>query len=306
MCGLSGIMSLKTATDRRTLAARAQAMGDALRHRGPDDQGVWTDPDVPLALAHRRLSILDLSPEGHQPMLSPSGTYAIVFNGEIYNFAALRAELESQGAAFRGRSDTEVLLALIERDGLDATLKRIEGMFAIALWDRQARALTLIRDRMGKKPLYVGWAGGDLVFASELKGLRAHPDFDPVVDRETLAAYLRTGFVCPPRCIYRNVWSLPPGTRLTLALATLTPGESLPARMKPYWSAGDAARQAIDTRTGFASEDAAMDSFDRVFEACVSERMVADVPLGAFLSGGVDSSAVVAMMQRLSPRPVKT
>ncbi len=306
MCGLSGIMSLKTATDRRTLAARAQSMGDALRHRGPDDQGMWIDPDAPIALAHRRLSILDLSPEGHQPMLSASGSHAIVFNGEIYNFAALRADLDSRGATFRGRSDTEVLLACVERDGLDSTLEKIEGMFAIALWDRRARTLTLVRDRLGKKPLYVGWAGGDLVFASELKGLRAHPDFNPAVDRETLAAYLQTGFVCPPRCIYRNVWSLLPGTRLTLTPATLTPSESLSARMEPYWSARRAARQAMDARETFASEDAALDSFDRVFETCVRERMVADVPLGAFLSGGVDSSAVAAMMQRLSPRPVKT
>lgn len=278
----------------------------ALRHRGPDDQGVWVDPDAPVVLAHRRLSILDLSPEGHQPMMSPSGRYAIVFNGEIYNFLALRSALEKEGAIFRGRSDTEILLASVERWGLEDTLSRIEGMFAIALWDRRARVLHLIRDRMGKKPLYVGWAGSDLVFGSELKALCAHSDFSRDVDPQSLASYLQTGWIVPPRSIYKAAWSLSPGTRLTLDLADLrAPGSDLASRIEPYWSVREAAMRAR-AASAQPSETSAVSSFDRVFENCVRDRMVADVPLGAFLSGGIDSSAVVAMMQRLSPRPIKT
>lgn len=314
MCGLSGIMSFKPAADRLALHHHAQTMIATLHRRGPDDHGVWIDPDAPLALAHRRLSIVDLSPEGHQPMRSPSGAHAIVFNGEIYNFLALRADLEEEGATFRGRTDTEVLLNAVERWGLDKTLERIEGMFALALWDRRARTLHLVRDRMGKKPLYVGWAGDDLMFGSELKALRAHPAFVRAVSPACLAAYLRTGWIAPPHSIYKSVWSVPPGMRLTVPHTVSlnapsgesgAPGSDLAVRMRAYWSAREVAMRARTVPVRL-SEAEALRSFDRVFETCVRERMVADVPLGAFLSGGVDSSAVVTMMQRLSPRPVKT
>lgn len=306
MCGLTGIMSPVGAADRRTLHECADTMARALSHRGPDDQGLWQDPDVPLVLAHRRLSILDLSPEGHQPMSAESGRYVMVFNGEIYNFMDLRRPLEATGHVFRGRSDTEVLLAAIDRWGLSPTLEKINGMFAIALWDRQEKTLHLIRDRMGKKPLYVGWAGRDLVFASELKALHVHPDFRPLIHRESLAAYLRTGFICAPRCIYQNAWSLPPAARMTLPFNGLAPGESLLGRIEQYWSPISAVSAARTPGNPPPSDSGALESFDSVFESCVRDRMMADVPLGALLSGGLDSSAVVAMMQRLSSRPVKT
>lgn len=307
MCGLTGILSFSGVANRRTLQGYVENMAQTLSHRGPDDQGTWQDPDAPIVLAHRRLSILDLSPEGHQPMSAASGRYVMVFNGEIYNFADLRAPLEKSGHVFRGRSDTEILLAAIDQWGLNATIQKISGMFAIALWDRQEKTLHLIRDRMGKKPLYVGWAGRDLVFGSELKALSVHPDFRPDIDRSSLAGYLRTGFVSAPHCIYQKVWSLPPASRMTLTFEDLSPGESLMSRIEPYWSAASAVSLArLSGQAGNHSESGALDSFDSVFESSVRDRMIADVPLGALLSGGLDSSAVAAMMQRLSPRPVKT
>lgn len=306
MCGIAGLLSFSSASDRRALHALGEAMALALRHRGPESGGAWQDPDVPVVLAHRRLAIVDLSPLGHQPMESPSGRYIVSFNGEIYNFSDLRTALESQGHVFKGRSDTETLLALIDRRGINAALENIEGMFAIALWDRQDRVLHLIRDRMGKKPLYVGWAGRSLVFGSELKALRAHPDFAPRIDKGALDLYFRRACVPAPHCIYEGVIQIPPGCRIALDTATLSPGEPLRARIEPYWSAAETVERLAPARRGKISEGDCIAVLEEVLERCVRERMISDVPLGAFLSGGIDSSLVVSAMQRVGSGRTRT
>ncbi len=253
-----------------------------------------------MALGFRRLAIVDLSPNGHQPMQAESGRYVIVFNGEIFNFAALRRELEAVGHHFRGGSDTEVILAAVEEWGLTAAVQRFVGMFAIALWDRQERELHLVRDRLGIKPVYYGWFGGTFLFGSELKALAAHPDFVPEIDRDALTLYLRHGYVPAPYAIYKRVAKLPPGCILTLRSADHTD-----ASPQPYWSAREVAlRGAREPFRGTRAD--AMHALDALLRDAVSLRMVADVPLGAFLSGGIDSSTVVALMQELSTRPVKT
>jgi asparagine synthase (glutamine-hydrolysing) len=300
MCGICGYWTgaRLVAADEQAMVARR--MADTLRHRGPDDAGVWVDEDAGLSLGHRRLSILDLSPQGHQPMVSGSGRFVLSYNGEIYNFASLRRELESAGAVFRGRSDTEVLLAGIEQWGLPGTLERAEGMFALALWDRRARTLSLARDRAGKKPLYYGHAGRSFVFASELKALHVVPGFTREIDREALGLYLQYGWVPAPRTIYRGIRQLQPGTTLTLQAPR--DGAAAP---EAYWSARavcEAGRRAPFT----GSLEAAADRLEGLLRTAVAERMVADVPLGALLSGGVDSSLVVALMQAQSSRPVRT
>ncbi len=305
MCGIAGLLETGRQGGRSRLDARARAMADAISHRGPDDSGVWQDPDVHLALAHRRLSIIDLSPEGHQPMASASGRYVISFNGEIYNFQNIRSELEQAGVTFRGRSDTEILLAAADRWGLNITLQKIGGMFAFALWDRQMKQLHLVRDRLGKKPLYMGWAGDTFAFGSELKALRAHPDFVPELNREALALYMRYSYVPAPHCIYKNVWSLPAGCRLCIDYARLQPVSDLSAQAEIYWNHGRVLEEAR-TRAQPMTDAQAVDSFEALLKDCVRTRMISDVPLGAFLSGGVDSSAVVALMQAQSGYPVKT
>ncbi len=305
MCGIAGLLELSASADRRALHGYAQNMAGALVHRGPDDGGVWQDPDVPLVLAHRRLSILDLSPEGHQPMASASERYVVSYNGEIYNYLDLQADLERAGVAFRGRSDTEVLLAAVDQWGLNLTLQKINGMFAFALWDRQERTLHLVRDRLGKKPLYVGWAGKAVLFASELKALRAHPDFRPEINRHVLGLYMRYGYVPAPYCIYKGVFTLPPGCRMVLDAENLQPGSDLSASIEPYWHHANVTTQAREKMRGLSDEEATED-FESLLSTCVRERMISDVPLGAFLSGGIDSSAIVALMQREAGPPVKT
>ena len=304
MCGITGFYTTISHPDRQQIHRTITKMTATLYHRGPDAGDVWQDPETPLAFGHRRLSIIDLSSSGAQPMTSYSDRYVICFNGEIYNFRTLRAELEKLGAPFRGHSDTEVILNALEEWGYDETIKSINGMFAFALWDRKEKRLYLTRDRMGKKPLYVGWAGGALVFGSELKSLTAHPDFIKKVDRLSLTSYMRFGYVPSPLCIYENVWSLPAGHHMVLDLNALSSGESMNAHMKPYWSHLDALQTA---RAGKHHNNATIVSdFEELLETCVRERMISDVPLGAFLSGGIDSSLTVAMMQRLSDRPIKT
>jgi len=301
VCGIAGFLDLARATDAATLAARAARMADALAHRGPDDAGVWVDAAAGVALGHRRLAIIDLSPEGHQPMLSADGRYVVVFNGEIYNYRALRQELAARGHRFRGHSDTEVLLAAVSQWGLEGALARFNGMFAFALWDRQARRLTLARDRLGEKPLYYGWMGRTFLFGSELKALRAHPAFQGTIDRGALALYLRHGYVPAPYSIYRGIHKLPPATWLTLAPAQ---AGHLPAPV-PYWSARAAAEQGLaDPFPGSPAEAAAL--LEALLRDAVRLRLEADVPLGAFLSGGIDSSTVVALMQAQSAQPVRT
>lgn len=305
MCGIAGFFDTKAGASRAELQAVGTMMHRAIAHRGPDDDGVWQDPDAPLVLAHRRLSIIDLSPEGHQPKESHSGRYIVAYNGEIYNFPALQAELEAQGVRFKGRSDTEIMLAAFDVWGVNRALQKINGMYAFALWDRQERAIHFVRDRMGKKPLYVGWAGSALVFGSELKALRAHPQFSAIVDRRAAALYMRYGYIHAPFSIYEGVWQIPAGCRMTLRLPGVTPGQGLAALMEPYWHHGRKVEEAR-ARPAPKTDKEAVDGLEEVLRAAVKSRMISDVPLGAFLSGGIDSSSVVAVMQQIAGAPVKT
>ncbi|PYM12373.1 MAG: asparagine synthase (glutamine-hydrolyzing), partial [Verrucomicrobia bacterium] len=301
MCGISGFFDSSLQTGESDLRSAAARMAEAVRHRGPDDSGVWTDAPCGIAFSHRRLSILDLSPSGHQPMISSDGRFVIIFNGEIYNFRDLRSDLEKSGHTFRGHSDTEVMLAAISQWGLEAALKRFVGMFAFALWDRQERTLHLARDRMGEKPLYYGWSGAAFLFGSELKALRAHPLWQGEIDRDALALFLRHNYIPAPRSIYRGIFKLTPGTVLSLSTTSAKPG-TLPSPV-PFWSMKTVA-EAGESFAGTESE--AVDSLEKLLKRAVAQQMVADVPLGAFLSGGVDSSTIVALMQAQSSRPIKT
>ncbi|MFM7449778.1 MAG: asparagine synthase (glutamine-hydrolyzing), partial [Leptolyngbyaceae cyanobacterium] len=252
-----------------------------------------------IALAHRRLAIVDLSPAGHQPMISNNGRYVIVFNGEIYNFLSLKQALEQRGHAFRGHSDTEVMLAAFTEWGVAAALPRFNGMFAFALWDRQERTLYLGRDRLGEKPLYYGWMGQTLLFGSELKALKAHPQFEGVIDRDALTLYLKYNYIPAPHTIYQGIYKLPPACLITLTSPTSS------AKPVPYWSAQTAATDGMaNPFTG--SDREAIAKLDGLLRDAVGLRMIADVPLGAFLSGGVDSSTVVALMQAQSRQPIQT
>ena len=300
MCGICGYLTPSGGRDRE-MAALAGRMALAMAHRGPDDAGSWAEGVV--ALGHRRLSIIDLSPAGHQPMTSADGRWVTVYNGEVYNFTDLRARLEKEEGplAWRGASDTEVILEATARWGVAATLAAMNGMFALALWDRQEGKLFLARDRLGQKPLYYGWQGGRFFFGSELKAIAAHPDFHPQVDLGALGLYLRHNYVPDPYCIYQGLAKLEPGTWLMVDPAR--PGE-MPAPV-PYWSA----RQAAEDGLAHPLDDdpqAAADRLEELLASAVGLRMVADVPLGAFLSGGVDSSLIVALMQAQSDRPVQT
>lgn len=297
MCGLTGLW-LTRGTPPEYLHDCAARMADALVHRGPDDAGVWVDPGAGLALGFRRLSILELSAAGHQPMLSRDGRYALVFNGEIYNHRELRRELEQKGARFRGSSDTEVLLEAITAWGAVPALSRVEGMFAIAVWDRQQREIVLARDRIGKKPLYYSLSAKGILFASELKALVACPEFTPTVDRSALAAFMRFGYVPGPQSIYEGVQKLPPGTYLRLR-------EGAAPEHGAYWRADAVAEQGSRNRRSLSDVDA-VDELEALLGDAVRRRMVADVPLGALLSGGVDSSAIVALMQANSTQQVQT
>lgn len=298
MCGIAGILTGSPRGD--ALRAAVERMTTTLHHRGPDDAGVWVDetPAAAVGLGFRRLSIIDLSPLGHQPMSSATARYTMVFNGEVYNFEALRRELRQTGATFRGHSDSEVILAAFERWGVEASIPRFVGMFAIAVWDRERRMLHLGRDRLGKKPLFVYWKPGLLTFGSELKALRAGPDFDRAIDAEALAEYLRYLYVPSPRSIYAHVRKVPPGHCLSIADVS----QPLPAS-RPYWSVEEAAARGLSQP--FAGDArAATDELERLLLEAVDLRLQADVPLGALLSGGIDSSTVVALMRKRGP--VKT
>ncbi len=302
MCGLTGFVSCGP-TNEQELRAQVCRMADQLVHRGPDDWGAWVDAEAGVALALRRLAIVDLSPAGHQPMVSSCGRYVMVFNGEVYNAPDLRRELEPRGRKFRGHSDTEAMLEAISEWGLDEAVKKFIGMFAIALWDRHDRILHLVRDRLGIKPLYYGLCEKTFLFASELKALRAHPAFLAEINRDALALEMRHAYIPQPYSIYRGILKLPPGCRLTLKTRlNATPAIEGPT---PYWSVREVAeRGAADPWQG--SEEAAAKELDSLLRDAVRMRMIADVPLGAFLSGGIDSSTVVALMQAQSDRPVRT
>jgi len=288
------------------LQAQVQAMGRALQHRGPDDQGSWSEAAAGIALAHQRLSIQDLSPLGHQPMASVDGRYVLAYNGEVYNFGALRAALEPLGHAFRGHSDTEVLLAAFLQWGVEDTLQRCNGMFALALWDRQAQCLWLARDRVGKKPLYYGWAGDTLVFGSELKALWQHPAFDNDIDRDALTLLLRLDYIPAPHSIHQRCYKMMPGRVMRVDAAMVAAGAAghRPEQaQRPFWDAR-ARMQAALANPFLGSIDEAEAQLDGLLRDAVGLRMVADVPVGVFLSGGTDSSLVAALMQAQSSTPV--
>lgn len=300
MCGIVGLIGAY-GTGIQELNSIANAMSNELFHRGPDDQGVWSDETAGIALGHRRLSVIDISVHGHQPMSSTCGRFITVFNGEIYNFRELGKDLQKAGHSFRGHSDTEVLLAAIVEWGVEKAVQRFNGMFAIAIWDRRERQLYLVRDRMGEKPLYYGWVGDAFLFGSELKSLRAYENFHPVINRNALALYFRYKYVPSPYSVYEGIYKLTPGS-----IVTISPDKkgSLPEPV-PYWSL----RYVVENGTEqpySCSETELIDNFEQVLGDAVEMRMVSDVPLGAFLSGGIDSSSIVALMQSRSVRPVET
>ncbi len=299
MCGVTGFFSNRSwgAEEMRHIASR---MASTIAHRGPDDSGVWLDADACIALGFRRLAIVDLSEQGHQPMLSASGRYVIVFNGEVYNHRSMRRELEAAGHVFRGSSDTEVILAAFEQWGIAHAVRRFVGMFAIAVWDAYRRELSLIRDRLGIKPLFIYQHEGVVSFGSELKSLIAGPDFDRALDVAALASYLRYLYVPAPHSIFRHTTKLAPGHILTIS----DPDAPLPAAT-PFWSANDVARDGRQHQFAGGDEEAVAE-LETLLTDAVRLRMQADVPLGALLSGGIDSSTVVALMQASADRPVKT
>ena len=297
MCGITGFISTQVSNPDQVI----YEMIATLPHRGPDDFGVWHDSKVGIGLAHRRLSVVDLSSAGHQPMHAARGRYVMVFNGEIYNHSKLRSELEASNHSlnWNGNSDTETLLVGFEEWGVEATIQRSIGMFAIALWDKQTNTLTLARDRIGEKPLYYGWQGNTFLFGSELKAIKAHPDFKAEIDRNALCLYMRHCYIPAPYSIYQGIAKLMPGCLLSISLEQREP------HIKAYWSGVDAATQGkADQFKGSAEE--AVTTLESLLKDAVGQQMMADVPLGALLSGGVDSSTVVALMQAQSSRPVKT
>lgn len=298
MCGIAGLWERHRQSAPEALAASVAAMTETLVHRGPDAGDLWIDADAGLAIGHRRLSIVDLSAAGAQPMVSSCGRFVISYNGEIYNADELRPDLEAAGRRFRGYSDTEAIVEGAAVWGVEPTIKRLIGMFAMALWDRSERVLYLVRDRLGIKPLYWADIDGRLLFGSELKALRADRGWSPELDRDALAAYLRFGYVPAPHAIYRGVRKLLPGTILTIR-------PDRPPAIAAYWSLDEVARHGQGARFA-GDEDEAADALDALLRDAVGRRMVADVPLGAFLSGGIDSSTIVALMQAQSARPVRT
>lgn len=313
MCGLAGFIQVSF-RDLNDLTGRLANMTDAITHRGPDDSGLWVDRETGVALGHRRLSILDLSPQGHQPMTSHRGRYVIAFNGEIYNHQDLRKELEcpitSQTSSatwegvvsWHGHSDTEVMLAAFERWGVEGAVSRFNGMFAFALWDSRERVLHLARDRFGEKPLYYGWMGDTFLFGSELKAMKAHPSWCGEIDRGALSLYMRHTYIPAPYSIYSGIRKLLPAHVLSIPL---TNGRRETPQSRSYWSAKAVAEEGVQQPFS-GNEDEVVESFDGLLRDAVALRMAADVPLGAFLSGGIDSSTVVALMQAQSTRPVKT
>jgi asparagine synthase (glutamine-hydrolysing) len=298
MCGIAGFFDLNASLDEASGHAAARAMGDAIASRGPDGEGVWVDAPAGVGLAHRRLAIIELSPAGDQPMTSRSGRMVIVYNGEVFNFEELRRDLSAAGVRFRGRSDTEVLLEACESWGIEKTLERLIGMFAFALWNRQDRRLTLVRDRLGIKPLFWGRRRGVVLFGSQPKALSGHPLWSAEVDPAAAAQFLRFNYVPAPMSIWKDVEKLEPGHLLSI---DRDGGMS----KRRWWDLREVARAGAACPLDVTDAEAA-DMVDELARDAVGRRLVSDVPLGAFLSGGIDSSLVVALMQRQSARPVKT
>ena len=301
MCGLVGFLGNGVSQGATSEENILQKMADTIFSRGPDDAGYWYDAEQRIGLGHRRLSIVDLSASGHQPMQSASGRYVIAFNGEIYNHLKLRKTLEKTNDApeWRGHSDTETLLAGFDRWGIQATVENAIGMFAFAVWDKKTCTLTLVRDRLGEKPLYYGWQGNSFIFASELKALRVHPEFKGKINRSVLCSLLRFSYVPAPDSIYSDIFKLSPGALVTVSLKQKEPEK------KVFWSGLKTAQSGLENAfTG--SPEEAIDQLEILLKDAIQQQMMADVPLGAFLSGGIDSSAIVALMQVQSSRPVKT
>lgn len=299
MCGITGFWGPVSA-ELDELRATARKMAVQLRHRGPDDEGTWADHAAGIAFGFCRLAIIDLTPEGRQPMTSESGRFVIAYNGEVYNFQHMRSELEPLGHKFRGSSDTEVMLAAIEEWDLEGAVERFNGMFAFALWDRRERKLHLVRDRLGIKPLYYGWANQMFLFGSELKAIKAHPEFKADIDHDALTLFLRHNYIPTPWSIYKSFFKLPPGSILTLR----SPAKQ-ETTLSKYWSAKEIAERGINNPF-LGSEMEAKETLETLLLDSVELRMISDVPLGAFLSGGVDSSTIVALMQAQSNQPVRT
>ena len=304
MCGIAGILS-----PRPVSAALLSKMADRLRHRGPDDDGVWIDDSGRVGFGHQRLAIIDLSPAGHQPMQSADGRFVLSYNGEIYNHADIRRGIDQQFGplAWRGHSDTETLLEAIARWGLEAALTRSVGMFALSLWDSKERTLHLARDRFGEKPLYYGWVGGDFVFASELPAIQRHPRFDNRIDRGALGLFAARNYVPAPLSIYEKIYKLLPGCILTATLeaagaeqcAPLQPGFSSPhLKLDRYWSYRQTLLEGLDQPID--DEGTALEELEACLSLAVMGQSLADVPVGAFLSGGIDSSTIVALYQKYS------
>jgi len=306
MCGLTGFLNASNGVNRELAQQWLHEMANAIARRGPDNDGYWVDPDTGIGLAHRRLAIVDLSPAGAQPMASSSGRYVLAFNGEIYNHKLLRQALEREGkvvSSWRGHSDTETLLAGFDAWGFEATLLRTIGMFAIALWDCEFRTLTLARDRLGEKPLYYGWQGqgseAAFLFGSELSALRRHPMFAADINRDALGLYMRHNCIGGANSIYTGIHKLLPGHMLTVSSAARVPV------VRAWWSGADVAAQGV-AHPFAGTPDQAVNALEVLLRDAVGQQMMADVPLGAFLSGGIDSSTVVALMQAQSSRPVRT
>ena len=302
MCGIAGLFR-PGGGEETELAAIARHMTDALAYRGPDAEGYWSRAPAGIAFGHRRLAVLDLSQAGHQPMHSDCGRLTVIFNGEIYNHLDIRSELEAAGAVpnWRGHSDTETLLCAVRLWGLEAALQRFSGMFALALWDERERTLTLARDRFGEKPLFYGWCGRDLIFASELKALTTHPDWSPALDRNALTSFMRYAYVPAPSTIWTGIRKLPAASYVTFAAGATVGGS--PAA-KPYWSQREAVVAAQTARV--TDEGEAVAELQRLLSIATRRQSLSDVPLGAFLSGGIDSSTVVALMQAQASQPVRT
>lgn len=301
MCGIAGILSRKGQYTQESLESTVKKMISTLIHRGPDDSGTWLDENAGLAFGHRRLSIIDRSKKGRQPMISSNNRYVICYNGEVYNFPYLRQELEDCGNKFISRTDTEVVLTAIVQWGLKPAIRRFNGMFAFAIWDRAERKLHLIRDRLGIKPLYYGWVVNGWAFSSELKALTAVPGFCNQVDRDSLAMFMRHNYIPAPYSIYRNIFKLPPGSMITLRQGQTT------SEVSPmvYWNLREIAQEGISKPfDGSLSE--AIESLESLIESSTQLRMISDVPLGVFLSGGIDSSLITTFLQKHSTRPIKT
>lgn len=298
MCGIAGLWDRRAAADQQRLEQIARRMSDPIAHRGPDSSGVWADAAAGVGFGHLRLAIVDLTATGHQPMISASGRTVITYNGEVYNAAALRPELEARGVRFRGHSDTEVILEACEAWGVDAAVKRFIGMFAFALWDARDRRLTLVRDRLGIKPLYWGTVGDMTLFGSQPKAITAHPAWEKRLDPAALRDYLRFGYVPAPQSIFGGMRQLAPGGIVEIDAA----GRVSERR---FWDMAEVARRGVAARRADDETELA-DELETLLRDAIRLRMIADVPLGAFLSGGIDSSTVVALMQAESNRPVKT